>query len=67
MECGKVDKSCIQINEATVNAIKYIVMAPDKKIFSFNVSEESQKELELITKLYMNDKLEKEYKLEELF
>ena len=42
-------------------------MAPDKKIFSFNVSEESQKELELITKLYMNDKLEKEYKLEELF
>ena len=67
VECGKVDKSCIQINEATVNAIKYIVMAPDKKIFSFNVSEESQKELELITKLYMNDKLEKEYKLEELF
>lgn len=67
MECGKVDKSCIQINEATVNAIKYIVMAPDKKIFSFNVSEESQKELDLVTKLYMNDKLEKEYKLEELF
>ena len=38
-----------------------------KKIFSFNISDESLKELELVTKLYLNDKLEKEYKLEELF
>ncbi len=66
-ECGRLDKSCIEISEATVNAIKYIVMAPDKKIFSFNLSEKSLKELELVTKLYMNDKLEKEYKLEDLF
>lgn len=66
-ECGRIDKSCIEISEATVNAIKYIVMAPDKKIFSFNLSESSLKELELVTKLYMNDKLEKEYKLEDLF
>lgn len=65
--CGRVDKSCIEISDATVNAIKYIVMAPDKKIFSFNLSENSLKELELVTKLYMNDKLEKEYKLEDLF
>lgn len=65
--CGRTDKSCIEISEATVNAIKYIVMAPDKKIFSFNLSEKSLKELELVTKLYMNDKLEKEYKLEDLF
>ncbi len=66
-ECGRIDKSCIEISEATVNAIKYIVMAPDKKIFSFNLSESSLKELELVVKLYMNDKLEKEYKLEDLF
>lgn len=66
-DCGRVDKSCIEISDATVNAIKYIVMAPDKKIFSFNLSENSLKELELVTKLYMNDKLEKEYKLEDLF
>ena len=65
--CGKADKSCIEISIATVNAIKYIVMAPDKKIFSFNLSENALKELELVTKLYLNDKLEKEYKLEELF
>ena len=34
---------------------------------TFNISDESLKELELVTKLYLNDKLEKEYKLEELF
>ena len=38
-----------------------------KKIFSFNVPEESIKELEIISKLYLNEKLEKEYKLEDLF
>lgn len=66
-ECGKVDKSCIEISESCINAIKYIVMAPDKKIFSFNMSDASLKELEMISKLYTNDKLEKEYKIDELF
>ena len=42
-------------------------MAPAKKIFSFNIPEDSIKELELFSKLYLNEKLEKEYKLEELF
>lgn len=65
--CGKSDKSCIEILPATVDAIKYITLAPAKKIFSFNVSENSIKELEIISKLYLNEKLEKEYKLEDLF
>lgn len=65
--CGKVDKSAIQISDSTRTAIQYIVLADAKKIFSFNISDESLKELELVTKLYLNDKLEKEYKLEELF
>ena len=65
--CGRVDKSCIEIGEATVKAIKYIVMAPDKKIFSFNLEEKSLRELDLVTKIYLNEKLEKEYKLEKLF
>ena len=42
-------------------------MAPIKKVFSFNIGEESTKELELIAKLYLNDKLEKDYKMEDLF
>jgi DNA repair protein RecO (recombination protein O) len=65
--CGKADKSCIHINESTVNAIKYIVMAPAKKLFSFNLKDESLRELNILSKLYLNEKLEKEYKLEDLF
>lgn len=65
--CGKSDKSCIEIEPATVDAIKYITLAPAKKIFSFNIPENSIKELEIISKLYLNEKLEKEYKLEDLF
>ena len=66
-DCGKVDKSAIRISETTVNAIQYIIASTPKKIFSFNIPEESKKELELIANVYLNDKLEKEYKLEELF
>ena len=62
--CGKQDKSCLQMSESTQNAIKYIVLAPDKKVFSFQISEQAQKELGLISKLYTNLKLEKEYKMD---
>ncbi len=61
--CGKIDKSAIQISEGTLTAIRYIICAPAKKIFSFNVSEECIKELELVSKIYLNEKIEKEYKL----
>lgn len=60
--CGKVDKSCIKLSQAAINAVKYITIAPDKKVFSFNLSENIQKELKLITKIYTNVKLENEYK-----
>lgn len=65
--CARFDKSAIQISDSTRTAIQYIVLSDAKKIFSFNIAKESLKELELISKLYLNDKLEKEYKLEELF
>ena len=60
--CSRQDKSCLQMSESTVNAIKYIIMAPAKKLFSFNLKDESLNELKLITKLYFNEKLEKDYK-----
>lgn len=66
-KCGRQDKSGIAICKATAMAIKYIVMSPPKKLFSFNLSEEAIKELELVCKLYLNDKLDKEYKLNKLF
>jgi len=61
--CGKSDKSTIQISNDTFNALKYIFSAPAKKIFSFTVSEESLKQLKLISNLYINDKLDKNYQI----
>ena len=65
--CSKQDTSCVTMSESTFNAIKYTVTAPAKKIYSFNIKEEGLEEFKLITKLYFNEKLEKDYKIEELF
>ncbi len=64
--CAKQDKSVISISDATLYAIKYIIMSPAKKLFSFNVSESSIEELKLISKVYMEEKLEKSYKFEKI-
>ena len=61
--CAKQDTSCLEMTESTLNAIKYIVMAPPKKLYSFNLKDESLEELKLIAKLYFEEKLEKEYKM----
>lgn len=62
--CGKLDKSVISINESTFMALKYIILSPTKKLFSFDLKNESLKQLELISKIYFNEKLEKQYKME---
>ena len=65
--CSRQDKSCIFMSESTMNAIKYTISAPAKKLFSFNLKNEALEEFKLITRIYFNEKMEKEYKLEELF
>ncbi len=65
--CHKQDKSSIAMSQSTAISIKYIITAPAKKLFSFELKNDSLKELELISKVYLNEKLEKEYKLSELF
>ncbi len=65
--CARQDKSSLQMSESTKNAIKYTITAPAKKLFSFNLINESLEEFKLICKIYFNEKLEKEYKLEEIF
>lgn len=65
--CHKIDKSCIKISKSTYIAIKYIITSPAKQLYSFDLKDESLKELELISKIYLNEKLEKEYKLNDLF
>lgn len=65
--CSKQDTGSIAMSDPTRNAIMYIMSADPKKIFSFELSENCMKELELIANIYLNEKLEKEYKLEKLF
>lgn len=61
-ECGKLDKSAIKVSDSTAISLKYIVLAPAKRLFSFDLKNDSLKELKLISKIYLNEKLEKEYK-----
>ena len=67
LACSKQDKSAISMSQSTQNAILYTITSPAKKLFSFNLKDEALEEFKLITKLYFNEKLEKEYKLEDLF
>ncbi len=55
--CGKVDKSAIQISKSTVDAIRYIVIAPAKKVFSFDLPEDAISEISLVSKVYLNEKI----------
>lgn len=61
--CGKQDKSAIQIKDETRLAIQYIICSESKKIFSFTIPDDAIKELDIISKLYLAEKLEKNYKL----
>ena len=67
INCQKQENGAFNISEATKNAIIYSIKADSKKIFSFNLSEKAEKEFEIVSKIYLNEKLEKEYKLEKLF
>ena len=64
--CSKSDKSVIKVSEATLYAIKYIIMAPAKKLFSFSIPDESIEELRLISKVYLEEKLEKTFKFDKI-
>ena len=55
--CGKQDTSAISISESTLNAIKYTVIAPPKKLYSFNLKDEALEEFKLLTKVYFDEKL----------
>lgn len=61
--CGKQDKGAMEITDTTKDAIRYIIFADPKKLFSFNIPQDSIKELEIISKIYLQEKLEKEFKL----
>ena len=61
--CAKTDKGAINMNETTKDAIRYAILADAKKIYSFLVTKELKEEIKIISKIYLNEKLEKEYKI----
>ena len=67
LSCSKQDKGAIKISLSTLTALKYITLASTKNVFNFNLKGESLNEFNLLSKVYFNEKLEKEYKLEELW
>lgn len=60
-DCSRQDKGAMKISETTKDAIKYIILSDAKKIYSFDVPKETIKELEIISKIYLENKLEKKY------
>lgn len=65
--CITQDKGSIKISTSTYTALKFITLASAKNVFNFNLKGESLKEFNLLIKIFFNEKLEKEYKLEELW
>ena len=59
--CGIQDKGAIKISDSTYLSLKYIVLSPPKKLYSFELKNESLNELNLVSKLYFNEKLEKKF------
>ena len=59
--CGRLDKGAFEITEAVQKAIKFIIWAEPKKVFSFDMSDDNKQQLKIIAKLYLNKCLEKEF------
>ena len=59
--CGRQDKGAVQISDTTIKAMRYIIMSDAKKIYSFELSDENKQELKVVSKIYLNDCLDKEY------
>ena len=59
--CGKQDKGAIKISDTTIKAIRYILSSDAKKIYSFDLSDENKAQLKLVSKLYLNKCLDKEF------
>ncbi|MBR3281334.1 MAG: DNA repair protein RecO [Clostridia bacterium] len=61
--CSKLDKSVIRLNKTTFSALIYALSCDSKKLYSFEIPEESINELKLLTKIYTSQKLDKSYEV----
>jgi DNA repair protein RecO (recombination protein O) len=63
--CGKcidIDKSAKKISTGAARAINHIVYTNIKSLFNFEVSQEVLKEIENISRRYLRERLDKDYK-----
>lgn len=61
--CKRQDKGAIEISQTAYTSLVYVLSSEAKKIFSFDVPKEVIDEISLVTQVYTNEKLDKEYKL----
>lgn len=54
------------MSNGALYAVRYAIMSEAKKLFSFNIPEDAKEELKLISKVYLDEKLEKTYKFEKI-
>lgn len=64
LDCSLKDKGAIELSESTINSLKYVIYSDSKKIFSFNITENVLNELKLFIKIYLKEKLDKEYDID---
>ncbi|TYQ15517.1 UNVERIFIED_CONTAM: DNA replication and repair protein RecO [Acetivibrio alkalicellulosi] len=61
-KCSFLDGSAMDISEGTAKALNYIIYSNIKNLFCFEVSDQVLRELNIISKRYLKERLEKEYK-----
>lgn len=61
-ECGKLPKDGIEISPATVYAMQFVLSSPIEKLYTFQVSEQVQKELAMVLNRHMDRYVDKKFK-----
>lgn len=59
--CQKIDKGIIHLSKTAFSSMIYILSCEPKKLFSFTIPEDAIDELRLLSRVYVTQKLEKEY------
>lgn len=60
--CIGSDKGAVKISEGAAKAIRYIVYSDIKNLFNFELSDKTLEELSRISKRYLKDTLERDYR-----
>lgn len=62
--CARLDTGSIEFSDSMIASLKYILLADAKKIYSFEISDMVLSELKLFIKIYLREKLEREYDID---